>query len=197
MVETLIKRTIDPKWAYSQSGLMAKKLSEGLSLLPGLFNVSDMDDERIVDYIVYQVYRNRDLIKEGRWRPTWLFTQTALDRYRAQFLSESGKSGMNYYINLWLDEYELSRGQLALMIAKQKPNPLKRMVYMESEEPIKKRFFNTDAGFALCQQATTGWSPLSDACKGCRMSRECKKLTEKKYPELFRFRKNSYYGKKK
>lgn len=195
MIESLIRRTIDPKWKFTQSGQVAMQLQNGLGLLPGLFNVAVMDDERIVDYIVYQIYRNREMIEDGRWQPSWLFSRTALDRYKNQFLSEKGKSGMNYYINQWLEEFELSRFTLVSMIAKPKPNPLRKMIYMESEEPIKKRFFNTEAGFALCQQATTGWSPLSDTCKKCKNWIECGKMTAKKYPELMRFRKEAY-GKK-
>lgn len=82
------------------------------------------------------------------------------------------------------------------MIAKQKPNPLKKMIYLPSEEPIKKRFLNTDAGLALCQQSTTGWSPLSETCGRCDNWVECGKMTAKKYPELMRFRKEVYHGRK-
>lgn len=196
MIERLIRSTISPKWTFSKSGQAAIQLQNGLGLLPGLFNVAAMDDERIVDYIAYQVYRNREVIADGRWQLSWLFSKNALDKYRKQFLSESGKSGMNYYINQWLDEFELSRGALVAMIAKPKPNPLRRMIYMESEEPIKKRFLNTEAGLMLCQQATTGWSPLSATCKECKSWVECGKITAKKYPELMRFRKEAY-GKEK
>lgn len=196
MIETLIRRTIDPKWRFTQSGVVAMHLQRGLGLLPGLFNVSEMDDERVVDYIVYQIYRSRQSIEDGKWQLSWLFSKTALDKYRGQFISENGKSGMNYYINKWLDEYELSRGALTSMIAKPKPSPLRKMVYMESEEPIKRRFHNTDVGLALCQQSTTGWSPLSAACKECKNWVECGKMTANKYPELMRFRKEAY-GKEK
>ena len=195
MIECLIRRTINPKWSFTSSGQVALQLQHGLGLLPGLFSVPVIDDERIVDYIVYQIYRNRQAIEDGRWQPSWLFSKASMEKYKFQFLSEGGKSGMNYYINQWLDEFELSRGALVAMIAKPKPNPLRRMIYMESEEPIKKRFLNTEAGLALCQQATTGWSPLSATCKECNNWVECGKITAKKYPELMRFRKEAY-GKK-
>ena len=195
MIETLIRRTIDPKWKFTQSGLAALQLQKGLDMLPALFSVSEIDDERIVDYIVYQIYRSTKSIEDGKWNYSWLFSQNAMLKYKNQFLSEKGKSGMNYYINQWLDEYELSRGELTSMIAKQKPNPLRKLVYMESEEPIKKRFLNTEVGLLLCQQSTTGWSPLSETCKKCNNWIECGKMTAKKYPELMRFRKEAYHGK--
>lgn len=99
--------------------------------------------------------------------------------------------------NQWLDEVELSRSALTDMIAKPKPNPLRNMVYLPSEEPIKRRFLNTPDGLALCQSSTTGWSPLSEACGRCDNWVECGKITAKKYPELMRFRKEIYGRQKK
>lgn len=197
MIETVVKRTIDPKWRFTQSGVVALYLQNGVEQLPALFGVSDIDDERIVDYIVYQIYRYRTSIANGSWQYTYLFSQAALEKYRNQFLSADGKSGMNYYINQWLDDVELSRGQLTSMIAKPKPDPLKQMVYLASEEPIKRRFLNTEDGLVLCQRATTGWSPLSEACGQCDNWVECGKMTAKKYPELMRYRKEVYHNGRK
>ena len=112
MIETVVKRTINPKWRFTQSGMAALYIQNGLQLLPALFGVSDIDDERIVDYLVYQIYRYRTSIANSSWQYTYLFSQAALEKYRSQFLSADGKAGMNYYINQWLDEAELSRGQL-------------------------------------------------------------------------------------
>ena len=197
MIETLIRRTIDPTWKFTASGVVALDLQRGLERLPALFGLKTMDEGRIVDYLVYQVYRSRRGIEEGTFKHTWLFSAVAQEKYKKQFISANGKSGMNYYINQWLDEAELSRGKLLEMIAKPKPNPLRNMVYLESEEPIKKRWLNTEAGLALCQSSTTGWSPLSETCGRCDNWVECGKITAKKYPELMRFRKEAYNGKQK
>ena len=191
-----MRRTINPKWKFTQSGTAALYLQNGLDQLPALYGISEIDDERIVDYLVYQLYRQRTAIESGTWQYNWLFSMSAMDKFRKQFLSADGKSGMNYYINQWLDEGELSRGALTAMIAKPKPNPLRKMIYLPSEEPIKRRFLNTRDGLALCQSSTTGWSPLSEACGQCDNWVECGKITAKKYPELMRFRKE-VYGKQK
>lgn len=197
MIETIVKRTIDPKWKFTQSGVAALYLQDGLRQLPSLFGISDIDDGRVVDYVVYQLYRCRSFLKDGTWQYTWLFSKSAMDKFRKQFLSADGKSGMNYYINQWLDEAELSREILTSMIAKQKPNPLRKLVYLASEESIKKRFLNTKDGLVLCQSSTTGWSPLSETCGRCDYWVECGKMTAKKYPELMRFRKEEYGRKEK
>lgn len=196
MIETVVRSTIDPKWQFTKNGMAKLYIQRGLEQLPALFGFTNIDDERIVDYLVYQLYRQRSLLANGSWRYTYLFSQAALEKYRNQFLSIDGKPGMNYYINQWLDEAELTRKQLVAMIEKPKPDPLKNMVYMASEEPIKMRFLNTDCGLALCQNATTGWSPLSAACGKCDNWAECGKLTAKKYPELMRYRKEVYHGRK-
>ena len=197
MIETVVKRTINPKWRFTQSGIAAIYLQNGLQQLPSLFGVSDIDDERIVDYLIYQLYRMRSYIADGSWQYTWLFSNSAMDKFKKQFLSADGKSGMNYYINQWLDEAELSRSKLTVIIAQPKPNPLRKMVYLASEEPIKKRFLNTEDGLALSQRSTTGWSPLSETCGRCDYWVECGKMTAKKYPELMRFRKEEYGRKEK
>lgn len=192
MIETLVRRTIDTRWRFTQSGTALLYLQNGLERLPALFGVADMNESRIVDYIVYQVYRCRQSVADGSWQYTWLFSQAAMEKFRRQFLSAEGKSGMNYYIDQWLDEAELSRGKLESLIAKPKDTPLRGMVYMASEEPIKRRFLNTEDGFALCQRSTTGWSPLSAACGQCDKRAACEQMTANKYPELVRFRKESY-----
>lgn len=197
MIETVVKRTIDPKWRFTQSGVAAIYLQNGLQQLPSLFGVLDIDDERIIDYLIYQLYRMRSFIADGSWQYTWLFSQSAMDKFKKQFLSADGKSGMNYYINQWLDEAELSRSKLTVMIAQPKPNPLRKMVYLASEEPIKRRFLNTEDGLVLCQRSTTGWSPLSETCGRCDYWVECEKMTAKKFPELMRFRKEEYGRKEK
>jgi hypothetical protein len=56
---------------------------------------------------------------------------------------------------------------------------------------------NTKDGLFLCQKATTGWSPLSEACGLCDNWVECGKITAKKYPALMQFRKEVYGNKKK
>ncbi len=78
MIETVVKRTIDPKWRFTQSGMAALYIQNGLQQLPALFGFSDIDDERIVDYLVYQIYRHRNLIANGSWQYTYLFSQTAI-----------------------------------------------------------------------------------------------------------------------
>lgn len=198
MIETLVRRTIRPTWRFTKSGQVGIYLERGLTNLPALFGIERIDESRIVDYIVYQIYRCRMAFESGTWDYTWLFSKSAMEKFKKQFLSANGKSGMNYYINQWLDDAELSRRQLTDMIRKKKANPLRGMVYLESEEPIKKRFINTPEGLALCQGATTGWSPFSVACKQCDNWEQCEKITAKKYPELTRFRKDEYNnGKKK
>lgn len=194
MIERVIRQTEDPKWKFGQSGAMAMYLEQGLSQLPAVFGFSNIDEERIVDYLVYQIYRLRNFITEGKFQTTWLFSQAAKEKFKKQFLSADGKSGMNYYINQWLDEAELSRGLLTKMITKFKPNPLKKLIYLEAEEPIKKRFLNSNEGLALCQSSTTGWSPLSETCGQCDNREKCIELTANKFPELMRFRNEMAYG---
>lgn len=196
LIETVIRKAIVPQWSFTQNGRALVYMSIGMTRLPALFGVDRIDDARIVDYLVYQIYRSRKSIEQNNWRYEWLFSDNAIDKFRRQFLVEGSKSGMNYYIDRWLDEYEMSRAQLIAIIAEPKTSPLREMIYIESEEPIKQRFINTPDGLCLCQTATTGWSPLSFSCGRCDNWVECGKLTAMKYPELMRLRKEARNGRK-
>lgn len=191
MIETVIRRCIDPKWRFPGGpNLVALELD--VQVLSKLWPYEGIADERIVDYAVYQIYRTRHTLEQRlAWQPHYMFTDYAVDKYRHQFMSEAGKSGINYYINRWLDEYELSRTDLVKMIEEPKPNSLKKYVYMESEEVTKRRFLNTEGGYLLCQRSTTGWAPQSDTCKKCDYQKQCEQATAKRLPELVRLRKES------
>ena len=171
-------------------------LQNGLPLLKKLWPYEGLADDRIVDYIVYQIYRTRENIERGYgWRPDFLFSDYSIEKYRKQFINEGGKSGMNYYINKWLDESELSRSDLVKMIEEPKPNGMRKYIYMESEEQTKMRFLNTDGGYMLCQRSTTGWSPMSETCIKCDFQKQCEEATAKRLPELVRLRKEGYENK--
>lgn len=169
---------------YAQFGVLLNKT------MKALFPYSDIADDRIVDYIVYRLYILRD-----KDFPTYLpalFSEYGVKGFQRQFISENGKSGMNYYIDQWLETVDLSRRKLVKMIEKTKPNPMRRFVYMESDEQIKRRFFNTEMGYLLCQRSTTGWTPCSESCKKCDYKTRCEMATHERLPELVRLRKEDY-----
>lgn len=166
-------------------------VQEGIERLnKKLFPYSNMADERIIDFLVYSLYLKRDT--QYRFTVSQIFSEGLMQKYQKQFMSADGKSGMNYYINEWLDDGDLSRPQLTKMIEKPKPHKMSKFIYMESEELIKKRFFNTDTGYMLCQCSTTGWSPRSQYCNNCKNVEQCITTTEQKYPELVRLRRKDY-----
>lgn len=189
MIETVIRRCIDTKWRFP-GGPAIVQLENDLNVLVKLWPYENMADERIVDYVVYQIYRNRmTLEKKMMWQPHYMFTDYAVEKYRSQFMSSTGKSGMNYYIDQWLDESELDRRQLTAMVEEPKPNQMRKFVFMESEEATKRRFINTDDGYLMCQRGTTGWAPMSTACQKCNYQVQCEQDTERRLPELVRLRK--------
>lgn len=192
MIETVIRRCINRKWRFP-GGPNLIALEVGVKNLQKLWPYEGIADDRIVDYIVYQIYRTRQNFENGYgWQPNFLFTDYSIGKYRKQFIDESGKSGMNYYINQWLDDAELTRGDLVRIIEDPKPNSMRKYVYMESEEQTKKRFLNTEAGFILCQRSTTGWAPLSETCERCEYQKQCEQATEKRLPELVRLRREKH-----
>lgn len=159
-----------------------------------LWPLDRLPDGRVVDFCVYQLFRFRDMIEQyphTRWELTWCFSDNAVEKYRAQFMSNNGKSGINYYIDRWLSEGGLTRDALAAMLGDPRSHRLEKFIYVEAEERTKLRFHNKETGRALCAQSTTGWSPMSAACQECVFADECRDRFTRLMPELMRLRKQT------
>lgn len=189
--QKVVKKLIDKDWLLPVTANLNIQL--GILRFKDLFP-GGMSDGRLVDFLVYQIYRFRDLIadKDSRWDMTWCFSENAVRKFKAQFLDAGGKSGMLYYIDQWLNEGGLSRDRLESMIAVKKEHRLAKLIYIEAEDFTKRRFFGTEMGFAMCIKSTTGWTPKSQVCASCVSASKCMEITEKKYPELVRLRKQDY-----
>lgn len=183
---------IGDKFAIPQNKRNIDAVQEGIVWLKMLLfpYLNNMADERIIDFLVYSLYLKRNTTY--KFTIDQLFSSGLMEKYRKQFMSADGKSGMNYYIDAWLDDGDFTRPQLTKMIEKPKPHKLLKFIYMESEELIKQRFYNTEMGYMLCQRSTTGWSPRSQSCNGCKNVEQCIVATEQKYPELVRLRRKDY-----
>lgn len=198
MVNKVILTLIGKQYKIPDGNLNIPTFEDGIKRInERLYPYSRMADERIVDYVVYYLYLKR--APKYHFTEHDMFGDWAIEKYRRQFMSEEGKSGINYYIDQWLDEGDLNRGMLTSMIAEPQKSKLLGLVYMPSEELIKRRFYNTENGLLLCQQSTTGFAPRSEACRECKNVDECKFQTKKRFPELFRLRIKDYknYGKEK
>lgn len=196
MFYEVVKRLVCKDWSPQTTSPFVVKC--GIERLDKLFPGVGASDGRIVDFIVYQIYRYRDMIgtKGTKWNLLWCFSDKAVEKYKNQFLDKNGKTGMMYYIDQWLNDDNLNRGILENMIADRSVHRLAKFIYMPSEDGVKKRFMNTELGYLLCIQATTGWSPQSPICSACKNVVKCITSTMKKYPELVRLRKENNNGKK-
>lgn len=188
MFQKVVKELVNKDWLLPATSTFV--VGNGIRNFGSLFP-NGVSDGRIVDFVVYQIYRFRDLIaiKGSRWNITWCFSDKAIQKFKCQFLDSGGKAGMLYYIDQWLDEGGLNRGMLEGMICERKHHRLAKLIYISSEDSTKKRFLNTEMGLALCSRSTTGWTPKSPVCNSCNNAEKCMRITEKKYPELVRLRK--------
>lgn len=182
---------VDPKWRFPYGPVPEAYVVEGLERLEAFFKMG-ISDRRYVDYIVYQVFRFADAIaeKNSRFQYTWCFSENAFGKYRAQYFG-SGKRGIDYYIDLWLKENGISREHLLGRIQGPGENKWRKFIEMPSDEMVKMRFHNTESGFILCSSSTMGWSPGSNACSGCNYVEKCMTVTDRRYPELLRLRKQT------
>lgn len=191
MIDKVIHTQITNEFTIVGKPYNLPTIVRGVQRLATLFPYAGMADDRIVDFVVYQVYRYRDMIAEyphTRWQLSWFFSDNAVAKYKSQFLSEEGKSGMNYYIDQWLREGELDRQMLSDMLADPTQHRLAKFIYQEGEEMTKKRFLNTEMGMMMCLQSTTGWTPKSPTCQQCQYTSRCMEESAKRYPEIIRLR---------
>lgn len=189
--EVIIRKCISQTYRLPKSEYYLKAIEECMTLYKQKCYPMGLADERIADYLLFHLYRYRDVVTGRRWSIMWLFTTLNVEKYKEQFLTKEGKSGIRYYIQEWMDENGLRMDRLLTVMAPPKPSILAQMVFMPSEEPIKRRWHNTENGFLLCQRSTTGWSPLSAMCRRCDFKDKCMRETEHKYPELIRYRKKN------
>lgn len=166
-----------------------KITAAGLSYIKARLWPTGMADDRITDYIVYHLYRRRNL--SFKFYATDLFSEHSVNKFYDQFLGPNKRTGMNYYIDEWLKDGGLSRKAITEMIAGPKPSKLEKFIYMPSEELIKQRFLNTELGYSLCQNNTTGWAPKSEMCGKCNFKEDCMAETSRKYPDLIRLRRKN------
>jgi hypothetical protein len=193
MIEFLVQKCIKKNWRLQGGPVNIPTIVRGLDRMKVLYPYSDMADERIVDFVVYQIYRYRDLIGnyDKGWNLSWCFSDNAVQKFKNQFINADGKSGMNYFIDQWLNDGSLDRHKLVRMIGDPQEHPLRKYIYMESEELTKRRFLNTEIGLLFCMNNTTGWSPKSRCCKECQYIDKCVEHFERTTPELIRLRKES------
>ena len=192
-MEAVVRTLIKKDWKLPGGSAIVPVIERGLQRMKTLYPYSEIADERIVDFIVYQLYRYRDLVGnfDKGWNLSWCFSDNAVERFRKQFIDADGKSGMNYYIDQWLQSGGLNRGKLADMLSGPKEHPLRKYIYMPSEELIKKRSITMFNGHVLCMMRTTGWSPFSETCQKCEHTAECIDFLEHNVPELLRLRREA------
>ena len=188
MFSRIVKR-IDRKWKFPGGDVVVNYVTAGLKRLEDSFPMG-MSDQRITDYMVYQLYRYADNISgvaPTHFQYSWCFSENALAKYRNQYFG-TGNPRIDYYIDQWLDGLNITRQEITDFISGPKPNKWRKYIEMPSDEAVKRRFFNTRNGLILCSSKTMGWSPGSRACHECDFVEECKKITERRYPELLRLR---------
>lgn len=164
-------------------------MEEGLERLEKSFPMG-MADQRIADYLMYQVYRYADNIagvSPTHFQYSWCFSENAVRKFHNQYFG-NGNPRIDYWIDKWADDLGFNREQVASFISGPKPNRWRAYVEMPSEEMTKVRLHNTESGFILCCSSTMGWSPGSRACSECKFVEKCKVATGRRYPELLRLR---------
>ncbi len=191
MCAVVVHTLILPEWKVPDSHSTTRIVLSGLEKFGKLY--PNMSEARIVDFVVYQLYRYREIIPSTNWgwSWSWCFSNNAVAKFKAQFIDDGGKVGINYYIDKWLESGGLSREKLLDIISERNDQSLSFYVDSPADEPIKKKYLNTPYGLVNCIKFTSGWSPKSESCSQCRYEKDCVYYTQRKYPEIYRLRKEN------
>lgn len=173
----LLQAVYAPSFKVSQGGASQKALTRILEMMEK--DYGQITGERMVDFCISAAYANRAHLSSDITR---IFGPASWERYKME------KHQVDWYQDKWLEKFQIDRVDLYNLVKDRSEHPLMKFLYMESEEPTKTRLFNTNAGYAICQMSTLGWSPLSECCQQCVFTDDCKQRTEKNYPELYRLR---------
>ena len=175
-VITAIRRVSDPKFRFPGGGraeTLAGKFYDEMMKRTG-----DVAEKRVVDYCVYFCHTRGD----RPFTAANVMSTVSLGKFLGR------NYGQTFFEDRWLRKMGLSREGLEGMIRSPSEHPLAKYIYVEAEETTKKRCLGTAAGYVICQSATPGWSPLSEACSSCPSVEKCRKRTGKRNMELYRLR---------
>ena len=173
----IIHKLVSPTYRFPKGGAATRTIATFLDRMEHEFGA--VTCERLVDACVTGAYTFRD---RDDWPLKQVFGPSTIKRVKEH------KRGQLFYQNQWLETGGLSRGALISMIKDRKEHPQAKLIYIKSEEASKKRQLNQKAGFLICQISTLGWSPKSEACQQCKFTEDCRRETERKYPEIYRLR---------
>lgn len=173
----IIKKLVNPTFKFPKGGAAKRHLATFFAQAEKEFGA--VTCERLVDLCVTGAYTIRDF---ENWTIKQVFSAATINRVKEH------KRGILFYQNQWLETVGLSRGALLGLIKDRKEHPQAKFIYVQSEEKTKRRQLNRRTGFLLCQVSTLGWSPLSASCQECQFTEDCRKETERKYPEIYRLR---------
>lgn len=172
------RRCIHPQFSFPGGGKVYREMERFIERLEKEFG--EISNSRIVDYCICLSHYRKDL--KRAWKPSLSFGPKSIQRY-IDF-----KGGKRYYEDQWLKENGLTRSKLEAIISNSTVHPFAQYIYIEAEEQTKKRAQKLKMGVLMCARSTLLYTPFSNACTYCDSNIECKDLTQKLYPELFRMR---------
>lgn len=182
----IVRATGDTLFRFPEGGKANETLARFVEEM-GKASGGQLSTERMVDYCVFQIHKNRNS-SQNRNTAVNAFGTTAMKKYR-----EMTSKGKTWAEDTWMKEYGLDRARLAARFPmNRQEHPLDKFIYMAAEEGTKNRFLGTGQGALICATATLMWSPFSEACRRCRNAEDCEKETAAAYPELYRIRKEAY-----
>lgn len=180
-VFTFLMKRVYPRFNFPGGGAAQCAVT---SCIASLESGGQLDEERVVDFCVCQVYALSRFGEdyESRWRVSHSFGKRAMRRFAET------KREVCFYEDKWLRKNELSRELLCELIRDRSKHPQAKFIYPQYEDRTKKRLLGTVLGYYICGASTLLWTPFSPVCQSCPKAAACEHRTRMLFPELYRIR---------
>lgn len=159
-----------PSYTFKPNSRQQAMIVKFLALLDKSYKINTLGTDFLFRYFAFQFQCREEQSTrfEGRVMLNWTIGPKALERWK--------KKDPSYYF--FCTEGILKRYEIGLK--KVFPDTQEKKFYLTgltfSEEIEKRRFLNTNDGFANCIDNTTLYNKESPVCEKCQFATECKAL---------------------
>lgn len=176
----------DYRYKFKPSKTTKAVCESFLKLIDKEYSLYAVTENFLWDYFLFQWNYWNNLTLENQFNDkvviAYIVGKKAFERWKERD-QEYDWQMENYDIvkECSLDKKELIQ-QVKMITAQKQAQTAKKF---DSSKPIRKKYLNTDSGFAMCIEFTTLFDPTDMSCIRCQNRKDCKELLRANYPALY------------
>lgn len=172
-----------PDYKLRQTKTTLSVCNSFLKIVDTKYSLHAVGEDFLWDYFIFQFQYWHTATLENNYSDkiiiAWIVGKKAFERWEERDREKDWMIDKAAIINL----YGLDKNSLYT-----KREQVIQMNNYDSSAPIRKKYLNTDEGFALCVQFTTLFNPSDFSCIRCKNRVDCKELLRVNYSKLYQQR---------